>query len=595
VRMETANVDPVPEAPRVSLVRVRRPAFPTPSGFWPLLALYGLIALIQFDQIEEDTFIYFRAAAHLARGEGYVFNTGGERIETGSSVVWQLLLAAGWLTRLDLVVFTKAVSLLLGAAALYLLLRVSERVVENPVIRLLPAVLLIVSTPFHFWVQRGLETPLYVFSILLLAFVLLDGALARRWYLPVLLVAFSRSEGPLVLLGLAGFAYFQRREWRGHVPGVAIVLGTLAASEVARFFYFHDLVPHAFYLKIHNFPGLGWASVRQYFVETRVVLLLLLAAIGLARKAAWTRALVVVAVLDLPFLLWATRTGAGTNNNRHLAPALPLLYVVVARGLDVLISRRPYLVHPIAFGAGLHCLWLGVEAPGFDMSLQKTRNPLAVIAERALADPGRHLRNIGHVLSGRPKPVVGGQDYETDQITANTQYLVGDFIGRTYPKGITVVYDQMGQTPWYAGLDKTFIDTFGLTYKRTAFALYNRDTHGDDGVYGRYRSVSERLVGLVEDQPARHWTARQVIDHLFSLEPELFLFVGIQVEHHVDGRREYLPGLLGDLVQDPRMSERYVRRDKWFLLFFERKDLVGHVPWAPGEEVIPGKADKLPR
>ena len=50
---------------------------------------------------------------------------------------------------------------------------------------------------------------------------------------------------------------------------------------------------------------------------------------------------------------------------------------------------------------------------------------------------------------------------------------MGNFIDKTYPKGITIAYDQMGQTPWYGGMDKTFIDTTGLTYRPTAFLVLN--------------------------------------------------------------------------------------------------------------------------
>ena len=43
--------------------------------------LYIVISLLCFNQIEEDAFIYFRLAANLANGNGYVFNVGGEHIE----------------------------------------------------------------------------------------------------------------------------------------------------------------------------------------------------------------------------------------------------------------------------------------------------------------------------------------------------------------------------------------------------------------------------------------------------------------------------------------------------------------------------------
>jgi hypothetical protein len=563
--------------------------------WWVLATGYVFIAFVMFDQIEEDTFIYFRTAANIANGAGYVFNVGGERIETGSSLAWQYLLAGAHFLSLDLVVFVKTAGLALGGTTLYLLLRIGSHLIATPILRIVAPLLLSISIPFYYWVQRGLETPLYTFSIALLAFFLIHDTLRRYWYLPTLLVAFSRSEGVIVVLGLLGFAYFEWGRVRRHVKGIGIVVALLLASEVWRFFYFHDLVPHAFYLKIHNFPGMGAASVRQFFWETGIWALALVAGVGLLHRNVWTRSLITLAILELPLFWWAYRTGAGTNNNRHLVPALPILYVLIGCGLDALVVRWPHLVHPVSFGGALHALWLTVKAPGLDLSVTPVANPFTATLGRVVADPSGHVESIGLILRGRPKPVVSEQDYGTDRITANSQYLVGDFLRRTYPKGVTIVYDQMGQTPWYAGLDKTFIDTFGLTYKATAFTLFNQHVGGNQNtLYAAYRDASERLIGMLEPQPARRWSTRQAVDHLFALNPDVFIFVSFQIGRYLpDGRYEFFPGLLGELVQDRRMEANYVRRDKWYLFFYERKDLAAKVRWDKTEYRIPGKADKL--
>ena len=52
------------------------------------------LLLLGWNQIEEDAFIYLRAAENIADGYGYVFNRGGEPVETGSSFAWQMLLVA---------------------------------------------------------------------------------------------------------------------------------------------------------------------------------------------------------------------------------------------------------------------------------------------------------------------------------------------------------------------------------------------------------------------------------------------------------------------------------------------------------------------
>ena len=45
------------------------------------IGLYLLLSFLTFPAAEEDSFIYFRLAANLAEGHGYVFNRGFEAID----------------------------------------------------------------------------------------------------------------------------------------------------------------------------------------------------------------------------------------------------------------------------------------------------------------------------------------------------------------------------------------------------------------------------------------------------------------------------------------------------------------------------------
>lgn len=49
-------------------------------------------------------------------------------------------------------------------------------------------------------------------------------------------------------------------------------------------------------------------------------------------------------------------------------------------------------------------------------------------------------------------------DRDTSAIGQNYQARVAWFLERSSPAGIVVVYDPMGRTPYYADLDKVFID-----------------------------------------------------------------------------------------------------------------------------------------
>ena len=54
---------------------------------WAFVAVcnvYLFLTLLTWNAIEEDAFIYVRVADNIADGFGYVFNRGGERVETGT-------------------------------------------------------------------------------------------------------------------------------------------------------------------------------------------------------------------------------------------------------------------------------------------------------------------------------------------------------------------------------------------------------------------------------------------------------------------------------------------------------------------------------
>lgn len=156
-----------------------------------LICFYLVVVFLTFNQIEEDAFIYFRLAANIAEGHGYVFNIGGERIESGSGLLWQLLLAVAWLLPFSIIAKAKLLGIAFGALALWLTCRIARHLISEPLLQYAPALLLTCSIPFFYYVQRGLETPLCVAALLLLCWVCLEQRLQPPRVLGVL-----RSKTP---------------------------------------------------------------------------------------------------------------------------------------------------------------------------------------------------------------------------------------------------------------------------------------------------------------------------------------------------------------------------------------------------------------
>src|SRR5262245_7248384 len=128
-------------------------------AFVAVLALYLLLSILLFNQVEEDAYIDFRVVQNLADGYGFVFNHGGERIEASSSLLWIALLLLFRKAPFDIVITAKLLGIAAGCVSLWLIYRLARRQISEPLLRFGPVLLTIASIPFLMWSQRGLETP----------------------------------------------------------------------------------------------------------------------------------------------------------------------------------------------------------------------------------------------------------------------------------------------------------------------------------------------------------------------------------------------------------------------------------------------------
>jgi hypothetical protein len=199
----------------------------------------------------------------------------------------------------------------------------------------------------------------------------------------------------------------------------------------------------------------------------------------------------------------------------------------------------------------------------------------------AASRPGKFARNLFAFVTNRPRAGLEPEDRGSQRITATAMYVLGDFIRRNYPPGITVVYDQAGQAPWYAGLDKTFIDPFGLTERDTGFAAFNHALAARPNPYFElYRDISSKLLGA-KAESSRTWDFKEAADHIFRIRPHLIVLGvfswpllqpdGSKVTNDAD-----LSGVIGG---DSRLAENYVKHVFEFNRIYERRDLSDLARW----------------
>jgi len=531
-------------------------------GMAAVTALFLGVSWLTFDQIEEDAFIFFRVAENLAAGAGFTFNAGAPPIECSSSLTYQLLLVPLALLSADPVLPAKLLGLGFGVLGLWLTFALGRRLFEEPLLAVLPPALLAVSLPFHQWAQRGLETPAYVCTLLAAVSCVLHPKLARWWFVAAFAVAATRPEGPLValgfvllLIGLRGFREIPDFR-RGLVAFVA--LGALLLC--LRVLYFHDFVPNPFYTKFHGSSAPGWKALGTFAWHGGGLWIAAPAALAVLGIARWSRGTFLVAGMALLTTLWAGLGEDWKPYNRHLVPALPFLSLLAVYAARLLapggLPRR--LAVAYFAGVGLFLL-LGARAV-YDFT-ETWPNPLT------------------RPLDAAPDPRV--RTPASDRIGDNWQAQVGKFLQLNYPTGITIVYDQMGQTPWYAGRDKVFVDTLGLVNREVGVGLFR--TRHQSGALGAYYDVSQAVLSRLWPTERRSLAGVGLVDYFFERAPDLMLF-------HEDllAQPNSLPARLH---RDPRVQARYGERFRLMqsVRVLEREGLDRDTPWRapPGCTVEP--------
>jgi len=541
------------------------------AGTVPLAAVgcvyLGLCFLI-FDSVEEDAFIYFRIASHLADGRGFVFNRAGPPVEASSSLLWQGLLAGlAWL-RLDLVIAAKTAGVACGALLLGVVHRLGRLLVSDPWAAAAPALLTALSAPFAAWVQLGLETPLHALLVLCAAWLCAEPKLVRFWWVPPTLLLGSRPEGFLYLAGLLPFFAIERRRWRELLPGVGILAAACLALLLFRFLYFRDFVPQPFYLKFDHGYAVGTRNLRSVFLGMHLYLLALpLLWVGW-RRSFWSRPRLVVASFLVVVLAWNYDLHDGKHFFRHFVPALPLFYLLCVAGFERAAAptrlRRPLLLGACALAA----LLLGVQARVPSRWGWVLPNPIHAAVGTFLKSPGRYA---GAVLRKIADPNATTFLDSDGGIGHNWQVRVGEFLGRNYPPGTVIAYDQMGQTPWYAGVDRDFVDLLGLTDRTIGYYAFGLGI-ANDPLLVLYDRVAAALTRWAYPGHLRPVSAAQALDHVLDgANPDVVL---------LNRNFTRVPTYLGALLLgDARFAARYERH----YVIGEVIDVYGRKGAAPGE------------
>jgi arabinofuranosyltransferase len=315
----------------------------------------------------DDAMISMKYARTLLGGGGFRWYPGAERVLGVTNPLWTLLMAplqAMPLAPERVSVLVQAVGVLAVAGASMLVYTLASAWLADRRLALIPAVWTALYFPLHFWSDLGMEAG--ALTVLALAIFRsadrgLDGqGVSLRWLAACAATGVAVRLDFAIFPGAAALALVAGRRWRPALCLAAVTGAAVAAILAAQWAYFGDPMPNTAYLKL-GVPaavriGRGWRSASAFVANFSPAILL--AAVALtwrwwrARRArALLFAAFAAAALGYDIFVGGDAWEADVATNRFLLPIAPLLFLVVALGVEraaAFFPRRQWMAALIA-------------------------------------------------------------------------------------------------------------------------------------------------------------------------------------------------------------------------------------------------------
>jgi hypothetical protein len=303
----------------------------------------------------DDAMISMRYARNLANGYGLVWNPGGDRIEGYTNPLWVLYMSVIHLLPLPqsksslLVQVTAA---LLLAANLWVVRKIARAISGSNAVSLGAVALTALYLPINHWSLQGMEVSVLVLIMsvcLWRALRCLDGgAFDVTLYLLLGLSTFVRQDMVVPLGGLMLFlAAADRRNRRRHlIWGSAVLVSFSAAQTLLRLWYFDDVLPNTYYLKLTGYPVTlritqGVYALLEFAWKFNIWLFVLpfvLALRGGGDRRIWLLLWALVGQLAYSVYVGGDAWEYWGGSNRYICIAMPGFFVLLSYGL-FLVSR----------------------------------------------------------------------------------------------------------------------------------------------------------------------------------------------------------------------------------------------------------------
>ena len=307
-----------------------------------------VVSGIRYFTLFDDAMISMRYAKNLANGFGLVWNPRGEPVEGYSNFLWTLYMSF-WhilpihLSKISLFIQLTGLGFLLSS--LFLVRKIAARLSGNNAFVIFGSVVLTAAyLPINFWALRGMETSVLGSIIIYVVWrVICSSETEKLDYILFSLLGIGiliRLDFVFLFITLTIFRIliFRINTLKNSLFSILLFTGVISGETILRWFYYRELLPNTYYLKITGFSSF-WRIERGVsafldFVNTASPVIFIAVGIFIIfnRK---NKAIIFLFSICLSQILYSIYVGGdawetwGNFANRYLCIVMPIFFILL--------------------------------------------------------------------------------------------------------------------------------------------------------------------------------------------------------------------------------------------------------------------------
>ena len=325
-----------------------------------------VIGSTRYFSLFDDEMVSMRYAYNLAHGAGLVWNAGGERIEGITNPLWAFYMAIVHILPISIEKTSLVIQLTglgLFISTLYYIKKITAYLTNGSKFAIILAVLL---TAFYFpllnWsIIQGTEVSVLTF-LLTVSVWLLFKSLQDKKYTTLLFILLGIGIWvrldfflPAVILIIMMFLFNKHQKQKIVSNAIPIFLSFVFLQIGMRYWYYHDIVPNTYYLKMTGYPILHRFTRGVYVTlqEFNLVLLMIPVVYTFLTR---NKKLFILLTLFITQLFYSMYVGGDAweffgGANRYVAIATPLLFITLAYICNQLrqVAHKQFATHLVRY------------------------------------------------------------------------------------------------------------------------------------------------------------------------------------------------------------------------------------------------------